>query len=180
MDCNLRCKRERNYTVSHHAHSVVRSDFTGFYAFMQGLHLTGDLSGCRCAEGLLTDAARLEARCTEAVAAAGLTQVQRLFHSFAPGAGVTGVVLLAESHLAVHTWPELGSVTLDIYVCNYGGDNSAKAQALFDRLTDAFDPAHCVRHDLQRGVRDADADTDKDTDKDAATGAIAATRVDPA
>ena len=33
--------------------------------------------------------------------------------------GVTGVVLLAESHVAIHTWPELGNVTLDIYVCNF-------------------------------------------------------------
>jgi S-adenosylmethionine decarboxylase len=127
---------------------------------MQGLHLTGDLSGCRCAAELLTNAATLEALCIKAVNEAGLTQVQRLFHSFAPGSGVTGVVLLAESHLAIHTWPELSSVTLDIYVCNYGSDNSAKAQALFDALAEAFDPTHCVRHDLQRGMRDADSEAD--------------------
>ena len=134
---------------------------------MQGLHLTGDLSGCRCPADLLTSAATLEALCATAVNTAGLRPVQRLFHSFAPGAGVTGVVLLAESHLALHTWPELASVTLDIYVCNYGGDNSAKAQALFDALVEAFDPAHWVRHDLHRGARDVGAGAESDADADA-------------
>ena len=126
---------------------------------MQGLHLTGDLSGCRCATTLLTEAATLETLCLAAVNATDLSHVNRLFHSFAGqpsavaagGSSVTGVVLLAESHLAVHTWPELRGVTLDVYVCNYGGDNSSKAQALFDALVSAFDPAHCETHHLQRG-----------------------------
>lgn len=112
----------------------------------------GDLSGCRCTPALLTDALALEAACTAAVAAAGLTQVNRLFHAFAPGSGVTGVVLLAESHLAVHTWPELASVTLDVYVCNYGGDNSVKAQALFDALCSSFDAASALSRVVQRGA----------------------------
>jgi spermidine synthase len=43
--------------------------------------------------------------------------------------GVTGTVLLAESHLAIHTWPETGSVTIDVYVCNFSADNSGKAHA---------------------------------------------------
>lgn len=139
---------------------------------MQGLHLTGDLSGCRCDPALLTDSAALEALCSAAVEAAGLAQVKRLFHAFAPsrdaraaggnarapgrdalapGSGITGVVLLAESHLAVHTWPELASVTLDVYVCNYGGDNSVKAQALFDALCNKFDAAGVQSHLLHRG-----------------------------
>ena len=118
---------------------------------MQGLHLTGDLSGCRCNAELLCVAGLIEAACVAAVEAAGLTHVNRLFHAFAPGAGVTGVVLLAESHLAVHTWPELASVTLDVYVCNYGSDNSAKAHALFDRLCGLFDPAQIQTRALQRG-----------------------------
>ena len=118
---------------------------------MNGLHLTGDLSGCRCASALLTDPALLEVCCVKAVAAAGLAQVNQLFHAFAPGAGVTGVVLLAESHLAVHTWPEIAGVTLDVYVCNYGSDNSARAHALFAALRAAFQPTDVQSHALQRG-----------------------------
>lgn len=118
---------------------------------MQGLHLTGDLSDCQCPPERLTDLTALQAICLEAVCAAGLTQVNRLFHQFAPGSGITGVVLLAESHLAVHTWPELAGVTLDVYVCNYGQDNSAKAHGLFEALVQCFLPRSVVRGSLPRG-----------------------------
>ena len=50
-------------------------------------------------------------------------------------------MLLAESHLAVHTWPELEAATLDVYVCNFGADNSARAEALMAALIAAFAPA---------------------------------------
>jgi S-adenosylmethionine decarboxylase len=65
---------------------------------------------------------------------------------------VTAAVLLAESHLCVHTWPEQNAVTLDVYVCNFGADHSAKAQALMDALLALFDPADVQRHALQRGA----------------------------
>jgi S-adenosylmethionine/arginine decarboxylase-like enzyme len=81
----------------------------------------------------------------------GLAPVGELFHAFPPPGGVTGVVLLAESHLAVHTWPELGAVTLDAYVCNYAGDNSARAERLVARLIEAFEPRGVERHATQRG-----------------------------
>ncbi|MFN4195262.1 MAG: S-adenosylmethionine decarboxylase family protein [Thermosynechococcus sp.] len=63
-----------------------------------------------------------------------------LFHQFGEAGGVTGAVVLAESHLAIHTWPEKRYVTLDVYVCNYSQDNRGKAQALFDQLVAVFDP----------------------------------------
>lgn len=119
---------------------------------MQGLHLTADLYDCRCAQALLTDEALLHDTLLAAVQKSGLTGVARLFHSFGPGAGITGVVLLAESHLAVHTWPERSAVTLDVYVCNFGSDNSARAHALFDELADVFMPSHRQTHLLKRGL----------------------------
>ncbi len=118
---------------------------------MQGLHITADWSNCGCEAGLLIDAQRLQKVCEAAVARCGLRQVNALFHSFAPGAGVTGVVLLAESHVAVHTWPELSSVTLDVYVCNYGADNSSKARALATELALAFKPARPLTREWSRG-----------------------------
>jgi S-adenosylmethionine decarboxylase len=132
---------------------------------MHGLHLTADLHGCPADRAMMTDAAVLRAHCLAAVRNAGLTPVGELFHGFAPAVsataaapqGVTGVVLLAESHLAVHTWPERGDVTLDVYVCNLGHDNSARAQALLDSLLAAFAPTHVERHRLQRGAVDATA-----------------------
>jgi S-adenosylmethionine decarboxylase len=90
--------------------------------------------------------------CLRAVQGCGLSAVGELFHRFDGGGGVTGVVLLAESHLAVHTWPELGAVTIDVYVCNFSGDNSARAEELLATLEAAFEPAAVERQRLQRGA----------------------------
>jgi S-adenosylmethionine decarboxylase len=129
---------------------------------MQGLHLTADLRGCAADSALMTTPSALRATCLAAVAAAGLTPVGELFHRFsratrdddrdtAAPCGITGVVLLAESHLAVHTWPELEAATLDVYVCNLGADNSARAEALLSALIAAFEPASVERHAIERG-----------------------------
>ena len=123
---------------------------------MQGLHLTADLHQCQCDTAWLTDAARLGERCVGAVETAGLQAVAQLFHVFpatglGPG-GVTATVLLAESHLCVHTWPEQCAVTLDVYVCNFGGDHSAKAHALLEALIALFEPVQVHRHSLNRGA----------------------------
>ena len=115
-----------------------------------GLHLIGDLYGCRGHAGLMTDAPALEAFCKQAVLDAGLTIVGSLFHSFGAGQGVTGAVVRAESHLAIHTWPEDALVTLDVYVCNYRGDSSARAEALFGALQQAFAPADACVHRVWR------------------------------
>jgi S-adenosylmethionine decarboxylase len=89
---------------------------------MHGVHLTANLHGCRCDMRWFTDAQTLDALCLEAVAASGLRAVGQLFHAFpatarGPG-GVTAAVLLAESHLCIHTWPELRGAALDVYVCS--------------------------------------------------------------
>ncbi|QTN26725.1 S-adenosylmethionine decarboxylase [Rhodoferax sp. AJA081-3] len=124
---------------------------------MQGLHLTADLTHCQCENTWLTDAARLLDRCAQEVVQAGLQPVNQLAHSFpataqGPG-GVTATVLLAESHLCVHTWPEQKGVTVDVYVCNFGADHSAKAQQLMDALVALFAPQQALRQALQRGVQ---------------------------
>jgi S-adenosylmethionine decarboxylase len=123
---------------------------------MRGLHLTADLQDCQCQAHWLLDAASLGGACVGAVEAAGLQAVGQLFHTFpatpdGPG-GVTATLLLAESHLCVHTWPEQAGVTLDVYVCNFGADHSAKAHALMDTLLALFEPTQVRRQALERGV----------------------------
>ncbi len=122
---------------------------------MQGIHLTADLTHCQCDRAWLTDASRLLERCAWEVVRAGLQPVNQLAHSFpateqGPG-GVTATVLLAESHLCVHTWPEQRGVTVDVYVCNFGADHSAKAQGLMDALVALFAPQQALRQVLRRG-----------------------------
>jgi S-adenosylmethionine decarboxylase len=121
---------------------------------MQGLHLTADLRDCHGDAALMTEPSALRVLCLAAVNEAGLTPVGELFHRFhAPDerqSGITGVVLLAESHLAVHTWPEICGVTIDAYVCNFSADNSARARRLMDQLVSAFAPAQLTQQQLER------------------------------
>lgn len=117
---------------------------------MNGLHLIGDLSGCRCDPRLLLDCDRFRDSCVEFVKQAGLSIMDVSFRQF-EGSGFTGTVVLAESHLAVHTWPERNGLTLDVYVCNYSGDNSAKARQVFEAVIDYFRPAEAARHEIERG-----------------------------
>ncbi|MDH4060959.1 MAG: S-adenosylmethionine decarboxylase [Aquincola sp.] len=123
---------------------------------MHGLHLTADLRDCAGPADLMTDPQALRALCVAAVSMAGLAPVGDLFHRFATTtdaqSGVTGVILLAESHLAVHTWPEIGGVTIDAYVCDFSADNSARAEDLMARLLAAFAPAHVHRQRLLRSM----------------------------
>jgi spermidine synthase/S-adenosylmethionine decarboxylase len=122
---------------------------------MNGLHLIADLHDCRCAPSLLLDAPGLEAYCVDACQRHGLTVVGRLFHAFhdatGQAAGVTGTVVLAESHLAIHTWPEIGAVTLDVYVCNFSGDNSRRARCLFAEAIARFAPDRVEESEVRRG-----------------------------
>ena len=120
---------------------------------MQGLHLTGDLYRCGCEHGLLADMAKLRARCVELCREAGFEVVGDAFHQFDGGGGVTGTVLLAESHFAIHTWPETGSVTLDVYVCDYSQDNSDKAESLYGNALALLAPAENLTNRLLRGKR---------------------------
>jgi spermidine synthase len=100
----------------------------------------------------LIDATALRQFCHDSINRAGLTILGDLFHEF-DGGGVTGTVVLAESHLAIHTWPELQSVTLDVYVCNYTQDNSAKARQVVTNLMDLYRPEEHVQHDVPRDKR---------------------------
>ena len=122
---------------------------------MQGLHLTGDLFECGCTAATLTDLQTLSTLCRRATLDADLTIVDEKWHAFPdwngqPG-GITGTILLAESHLAIHTWPESRGVTLDVYVCNFTADNTDKAEQLFDALMVAFRPQRQVINRITRG-----------------------------
>lgn len=96
----------------------------------EGHHLIADLHGA----AHLTDVAHVE-RCLRAAAAAGgATVLEVRLHSFGPGQGVTGVALLAESHISIHTWPEYGSACIDIFLCGRTHDLDAALAAIVEGL----------------------------------------------
>ena len=88
----------------------------------RGTHLLIECHGCPAA--LLDDQKQLEAALRAAAEAIGAKVVGALFHRFAPQ-GVTGVLLLSESHASVHSWPERGYAAVDVYTCGERGADGA-------------------------------------------------------
>ena len=122
---------------------------------MQGLHIIADLYNCPGGE-YLTSADALRRLCVQACETAGLSVLGEHFYQFdsfdqIQAGGATGAVVLAESHLAIHTWPERDGATLDIYVCNVTGDNSPRAENLYASLLAAFQPADVLVKRVWRG-----------------------------
>ena len=82
----------------------------------------------------------------EAVKKAGNTPLKITIHKFQPQ-GITGIVLLAESHIAIHTWPENNYVAIDIYTC---GDKASPKKAL-EYLKKEFQPKKVEIKEIKRG-----------------------------
>jgi S-adenosylmethionine decarboxylase proenzyme len=95
-----------------------------------GRHLIVEYTGCDRA--ILDDRERIQALMVQAAEAARTTVVACLFKSFQPQ-GVTGVVVLEESHLSIHTWPEHSYAAVDFFTCGQGAPERAH-EVLFDGL----------------------------------------------
>ena len=79
-----------------------------------GRHLIAEYADCQ--RDKLDDASYLETCMLEAVRKSGATIVRSVFHRYAPQ-GVSGVVVIAESHMSIHTWPEYGYAAVDFFTC---------------------------------------------------------------
>lgn len=78
-----------------------------------GTHLLVDMWGATN----LDDPEKIDTTLCEAARAAGATILHSHFHHFSPNGGVSGVVVLAESHISIHTWPERNFAAVDIFMC---------------------------------------------------------------
>lgn len=102
-----------------------------------------------CDTEILNDAGLIEEAMQEAARAAGATVVSSTFHTFNPH-GVSGVVVIAESHLAIHTWPEYGYAAVDLFTC---GDECDPWKG-FDLLRAALGAERTIETELRRGKLD--------------------------
>jgi S-adenosylmethionine decarboxylase proenzyme len=122
---------------------------------VKGLHIIADLYNCQKGE-LLVSSHKLRELCVNACTDVGLTVLGDHFYQFdaldgTQSGGSTGAVVLAESHLAVHTWPERDGATLDVYVCNFTSDNTSKAEAVYSALIRALKPGDVMVERVIRG-----------------------------
>ena len=97
-----------------------------------GKHWLVEFYGARA----LGDAAAIRRALRGAVKVSGVTLLKIQLHHFGPGRGVTGVALLAESHISIHTWPERKYAALDIFMC--GARSNPKAA--LETLREFFEP----------------------------------------
>lgn len=110
----------------------------------RGKHLLLELRGCD--RERLDDLEQIETHLRAAAVAAGASIVQATFHRFAPQ-GVSGLVVLEESHLSVHTWPEVGYAAVDMFTC---GD--CEPEAAVAVLRDGLNAESCEVMVVERGL----------------------------
>ena len=109
-----------------------------------GEHLLADMYGI--APDKLSDTETIESLLRHSAQAAGAHILFSHFHAFDAGKGVTGVVLLAESHITIHTWPECGFAAADIFMCG-----QAQAQRALQVLQQALQATSCEVQSIRRG-----------------------------
>jgi S-adenosylmethionine decarboxylase len=110
-----------------------------------GRHLIVEYSGCD--RNLLDDTDRLQKCLSEAVRKSGATIVETVFHRYNPQ-GVSGVVVIAESHCSIHTWPEYGYAAVDYFTC---GQNVDPIVA-HDHMKQALQAENAEIKELVRGI----------------------------
>lgn len=110
----------------------------------QGRHVLADLHGITAT--WLTDVQALQNLLVEAAQHAGAHVLGAHFHHFGENAGVTGVVMLSESHISIHTWPEHGFAALDIFMCG-----QARPASALQYVRQALSPTDAQVTNVDRG-----------------------------
>ena len=108
-----------------------------------GTHLLIDFWGA----SRLDDLDHIKEALREAVLAAGATLLHIHLHHFSPNGGVSGVAVLAESHISVHTWPERGYAAFDVFMCG-----SCDPYDALPALRGAFEPGKETLKEEKRGL----------------------------
>ncbi len=112
-----------------------------------GKHLLLELKDCN--KEMLNDMSFLKSTLLAAASESGATVLGESFHQFNPQ-GVSGVVVIAESHLCIHTWPEYGYAAVDIFTCGDSVQTGRAAEILISELS----AKNHSMVEIQRGILD--------------------------
>jgi S-adenosylmethionine decarboxylase len=114
--------------------------------YTPGLHIVATFTSEKNA---LSDAAACGQFFRSLIKMLDLQEVGAVFHSF-PEGGFTGVICLTESHVSIHTWPEFGLATFDVFLSSYRKDNSEKVRLFYKRTLEYF---NAIEIKMQEVVR---------------------------
>lgn len=118
---------------------------TNNYKPTLGRHTLLDLYDCEAL--ILNNQEEVQKIMLEAARRGGATIVEKLFHTFSPQ-GISGVVVIAESHLAIHTWPEHGYAAIDLFTCSA----TISIDEITNYLASAFRSKRVKRTEFARGT----------------------------
>ncbi len=138
-------KEINELTKSMTASNVYHVDTNAKYL---GQHVLAEFF--ECDPNILNNSQKVESLMIDAALECGATIVQKCFHMFSPH-GVSGVVIISESHLAIHTWPELGYAAVDLFTC---GDK-CDPKVAYEFLKKAFHSTKASFSELKRGKIDS-------------------------
>ncbi|HOA71639.1 MAG: adenosylmethionine decarboxylase [Bacillota bacterium] len=110
-----------------------------------GRHVLAEVYGCEF--DVLNDLDRIREVMVNAALSAGAEVIETTFHRFSPQ-GISGVVVISESHLAIHTWPELGYAALDVFTCGSDVDPWVAMEAIIEE----FGATSVTATEVKRGV----------------------------
>lgn len=110
-----------------------------------GRHILAEIYGCDSA--ILNNKKLIEKKMVEAAVKAGAEVREVAFHEFSPQ-GISGVVIISESHLTIHTWPELGYAAVDVFTCG----NKINPWDACNYLTDMLEARNMTATEVKRGV----------------------------
>ena len=110
-----------------------------------GRHLIVEMYGCNV--DILNDKTQIEDHMFQAIQASGATIIFPFFHQFSPY-GISGVIVIAESHVAIHTWPEYGYAAVDIFTCG----ETIDPQIVADQLREMLEVREISVQEIKRGV----------------------------
>lgn len=112
---------------------------------MKNIQIIAELYGCK--PELISQSGTVKKLINRAIRKSKLTKIRSHYHQFRPS-GVTGVVLLAESHITMHSWPEYEYLALDLFSC---GDKK-KAITAYKQLLKDFKPTRVKKRVVIRGL----------------------------
>ncbi|MCU0431412.1 MAG: S-adenosylmethionine decarboxylase [Cytophagaceae bacterium] len=116
-------------------------------SYQPGLHILSRIYTTQ--EELLVSPDSLRTYLSEEIKRLDLHAVGEVYHSF-DGGGYTGVVCLTESHIAFHTWPEFGLLTVDVFLSNYQKNNESKARDFWKSIQNFFQSSEFQYEEVYR------------------------------
>ncbi len=116
--------------------------------YKPGLHVIGEIN--TLSTHLLIDVHSIRLFLDERIIHYDLHKLADHYHSFGEQSGFTGMVCLTESHISIHTWPEHGYLTLDVYLSNYEQVNDGKARGIFEDCLAYFESSSHSKTELKR------------------------------